>query len=49
VVNETPGSPVPLEETVASISRFADMIDIIPLPRDAAQATIAFDALAALL
>jgi dethiobiotin synthetase len=49
VVNETPGSPVPLDETVASIGRFADLIDIIPLPRDAAQANVAFDALAALL
>jgi dethiobiotin synthetase len=49
VVNESPGSPVPLDETVASISRFADMIDVIPLPRDATQANNAFDALAALL
>jgi dethiobiotin synthetase len=49
VVNETPGSPVPLEETVASISRFADMIDVIALPRDSARENIAFDALAALL
>jgi dethiobiotin synthetase len=49
VVNETPGSPVPLDETVASIGRFADMIDIIPLPRDSTRANIAFDALAALL
>jgi dethiobiotin synthetase len=49
VVNETPGSPVPLDEIVASISRFADMIDIIPLPRDASKAASAFDALAALL
>jgi dethiobiotin synthetase len=49
VVNETPGSPVPLDETVASIGRFADMIEIIPLPRDGTQANSAFDALAALI
>jgi dethiobiotin synthetase len=49
VVNETPGSPVPLDETVASISRFADMIDIIALPRDPTREDIAFGALAALL
>ena len=49
VVSETPGSPVPLDETVASISRFADMIDVIPLPRDDVQARAAFEVLAALL
>ena len=51
VVSETPGSSVPLEETAASISRFADMIDVIPLPRltDGAQPHPAFNALAALL
>ena len=49
VVSETPGSPVPLDETVASISRFADMIDVIPLPRDDRQAPAAFKTLAALL
>ena len=49
VVSETPGSPVPLDETVASIGRFADMIDVIPLPRDDAQAQTAFGVLAALL
>jgi dethiobiotin synthetase len=49
VVSETPGSPVPLDETVTSISHFADMIDIIALPRDATQANSAFDALAALI
>jgi dethiobiotin synthetase len=31
IVNETPGSTVPLDETVASISRFAD--PVIALPR----------------
>ena len=51
VVSETPGSPVPLDETAGSISRFADMIGVIPLPRpaDSAQAETAFGALAALL
>jgi dethiobiotin synthetase len=51
VVSETPGSPVPLDETAGSISRFADMIGVIPLPRpaDAAQAQTAFSVLAALL
>jgi len=49
VVSETPGSPVPLDETVASISRFADMIDVIPLPRDEMKARAAFEVLAALL
>lgn len=33
VVNETPGSSVPLDDTVASISNFADLIEVIPLPR----------------
>lgn len=32
VVSETPGSPAPLDETVASIARFVD-IEVIPLPR----------------
>jgi dethiobiotin synthetase len=51
VVSETPGSPVPLDETVGSISRFAGIIDVIALPRldDGAQAHPAFDALTALL
>lgn len=51
VVNETPGSPVPLDETVGSISRFADMIDVLPLPRHAAGPSTprTFEALAALL
>ena len=51
VVSETPGSPVPLDETVASIGRFADMIDVIPLPRLAPgpQTHPAFSAIAALL
>jgi dethiobiotin synthetase len=51
VVSETPGSPVPLDETVASISRFADLIDVIALPRlaDGGQGHPAFGTLAALL
>jgi dethiobiotin synthetase len=32
VVSETPGSTVPLDDTVASIARFADGIDVIALP-----------------
>jgi dethiobiotin synthetase len=33
VVSETPASPVPLEDTITSIARFADSIDIVGLPR----------------
>jgi dethiobiotin synthetase len=33
VVSETPGSTVPLDDTVASIARFADGIDVIALRR----------------
>jgi dethiobiotin synthetase len=33
VVNETPDSNVPLNDTVGSIARFADGIDVIALPR----------------
>jgi len=33
VVSETPGSPAPLDETVATIARFADLIEVIALPR----------------
>ena len=32
VVSETDGSPVPLEDTAASIARFADAASVIPLP-----------------
>ena len=50
VVSETPDSPVPLDDTVASINRFGDLIDVIPLPRLApGQTHPAFDQLAALL
>lgn len=50
VVSETPGSPVALDDTVESIRAFADMIDVIPLPRseDATQAQPSFAQLAAL-
>lgn len=33
VVSETPGSPVPLDETVDTIARFADAIEVVALPR----------------
>ncbi len=33
VVSETPESPAPLDETVATIARFADAIEVIALPR----------------
>jgi dethiobiotin synthetase len=33
VVSETPASPVPLDDTIASIARFADSIEVIGLPR----------------
>jgi dethiobiotin synthetase len=50
VVSETPDSPVPLDDTVASINRFGDLIDVIPLPRlSPGETHPAFDQLAALL
>ena len=51
VVSETPGSTVPLDDTVASIRPFADMIDVIALPRltGKTQNHPAFETLAALL
>jgi dethiobiotin synthetase len=51
VVSETPDSPVSLDDTVASINRFGDMIDVVTLPRLATATTPhpAFAALAALL
>jgi dethiobiotin synthetase len=51
VVSETPGSPAPLDETVATVARFADALDVIGLPRLAAGAPEhpAFAQLAALL
>lgn len=33
VVSETPESPAPLDETVATIARFVDAIEVIALPR----------------
>jgi dethiobiotin synthetase len=33
VVNETEGSSVPLDETVAAIRRFAHPLDVLPVPR----------------
>jgi dethiobiotin synthetase len=33
VISETPGSTVSLDDTVASINRFGDLIDIVALPR----------------
>jgi dethiobiotin synthetase len=51
VVSETPGSPVPLDDIVASINRFGDLIDVIPLPRlpPGARTHAAFARLAAVL
>jgi dethiobiotin synthetase len=39
VVSESEDSPAPLEETVAMIARFADSIDVIPIPRLGEDAT----------
>ncbi len=33
VVSETPASPVPLDDTIGTIARFADSIEVIGLPR----------------
>ena len=33
VVNETPGSTVPLADTVATLTRFAAPIPVVALPR----------------
>ena len=51
VVSETPGSPVPLDETTATIARFADAIEVIALPRlvSGAEEHPAFARLASLL
>ena len=51
VVSETPESPAPLDETVATIARFADAIEVIALPRLAPRAPEhpAFARLASLL
>jgi dethiobiotin synthetase len=47
VVSESEGSAAPLGETIATIARFADDIDVVALPRGAAAAD--FAALAGLL
>jgi dethiobiotin synthetase len=51
VVSETPGSPVSLDETIATISRFADSIEVVGLPRlpPAADMHPAFERIAKLL
>jgi dethiobiotin synthetase len=50
VISETPDSPVPLGDTVASINRFGDLIDVIPLPRlQSGQTHPAFEQLSVLL
>ncbi len=51
VVSETPASPVPLDETTATIARFADAIEVIALPRlvSGAEEHPAFARLASLL
>jgi dethiobiotin synthetase len=50
VVNETPGSTVPLADTVATLSRFAAPIAVVPLPRLPSEAKHpAFGAIASLL
>jgi dethiobiotin synthetase len=41
VVNETPNSAVPLEETMATLSRFAGAFPIVALRRDAAEGEFA--------
>jgi dethiobiotin synthetase len=33
VVSETPGSPISLDETIGTISRFADSLEVVGLPR----------------
>ena len=47
VINETAGSTVPLDETVATLARFAPAVPLVTLPRDAADGD--FAALAAAL
>lgn len=51
VISETPGSTVPLDDTVATINRFGDLIDVIALPRLAPDVHThpAFERLAGLL
>jgi dethiobiotin synthetase len=51
VVSESPQSPVPLEDTVGTITRFADSIEVVGLPRLSANTAAhpAFERLARLL
>jgi len=51
IVSESGGSAAPLDDTVATIARFSDSIDVIGIPRlaDAATAHPAFAAVARLL
>lgn len=50
VVSETPGSAAPFDDTIDSIARFADSIEVIGLPRlPASAAHPAFERLAGLL
>jgi dethiobiotin synthetase len=51
IVSESQGSAAPLDETVATIARFSDSIDVIGIPRlaDAAASHPAFAAIARLL
>jgi hypothetical protein len=48
-VSETAGSTVALDDTVATIARFAVPIDVIAIPRDAGAEHAGFSALARLL
>ena len=49
VVNETPGSTVPLADTLATLKRFAAPIPIVALPRSPTAADPTFAEIAALL
>jgi dethiobiotin synthetase len=51
VISETPGSSVPLPDTVATITRFAETVPVAALPRDADAAAVGsrFDELAGML
>jgi dethiobiotin synthetase len=51
IVSESQGSAAPLDETVATIARFSDSIDVVGIPRlaDAAASHPAFAAIARLL
>jgi dethiobiotin synthetase len=49
IVNETPGSTVPLEDTVATLSRFADPVPVVALRRTSSAQQQIFATIAALL